>query len=198
MRLAEQLKPGSALDESMARLISTREGIKVIITGSVAPRGRGFEISVRALDPALDPTQSKPLAEVTASAATKPEVLTAVSTLASRIRSALGDTTSESARPAAETFTAGSLEAMRAYARGQELAIANKIPEALEAYEQAVSSDPRFGRAYAGMAVIYGNLEQEEKAKTNWQQALKHVDRMTEREKHRTLGMYRSAGCEEL
>ena len=45
---------------------------------------------------------------------------------------------------AAETFTAGSLEAMRAYARAQELTLANQFEEALAAYRGAVAVDPRF------------------------------------------------------
>jgi tetratricopeptide (TPR) repeat protein len=112
--------------------------------------------------------------------------------VAARLREELGDTAPESDRlAAAETFTAASLEAMRAYVRAQELTMANRNKEALAAYQEAVSLDPRFGRAYAGMAVIYTNFFKDHaKAEEHYQQALKHVDRMTEREKYRTLGAY--------
>ena len=46
---------------------------------------------------------------------------------------------------------------MRAYAQGQELSAQGKFEEALVLYEEAVESDPEFGRAYAGMGVVYGN-----------------------------------------
>jgi tetratricopeptide (TPR) repeat protein len=69
--------------------------------------------------------------------------------------------------------------------------MANRNKEALTAYQEAVSLDPRFGRAYTGMAVIYTNFFKDHaKAEAYYQEALKHVDRMTEREKYRTLGAY--------
>ncbi len=40
------------------------------------------------------------------------------------------------------------------------------------------------------MGVIYGNLRQEEKAEESYQNAFKHLDRMSERERYRTLGGY--------
>ena len=92
---------------------------------------------------------------------------------------------------AAETVTAGSLDAMRAYARAQELSLTSKFQEALAEYQRAVELDPGFGRAYAGMAGVYANyFKQPEKAEASYQTALKHIDRMTEREKYRTLGTY--------
>jgi len=91
---------------------------------------------------------------------------------------------------AAETFTAASLDAMRAYAQGQELASQGNFEEALGAYEEAVSLDPEFGRAYAGMGTVYGNLREQEKAEESYQKALQHLERMTERERYRTLGTY--------
>jgi len=91
---------------------------------------------------------------------------------------------------AAETFTAASLDAMSAYARGQDLAGTGKVQEAILAYQEAIARDPQLGRAYAGMASIYRNLGQMDKAEASFKDALKNVDRMTEREKYRTLGSY--------
>ena len=109
--------------------------------------------------------------------------------LASALRAELGDTTEENVRLAeAETFTAGSIEALQAYTRAQALADANKNEEALAAYKETVKLDPNLGRAYAGMGVIYTIFKDEENAKAAYEQAVKLVDRMTEREKYRTLG----------
>ena len=91
---------------------------------------------------------------------------------------------------AAETFTASSLEAMNAYASAQELMFQGQFDEALGQYQQAIELDPEFGRAYSGMGVVYGNLKQFDKAEASYQQALQQLDRMTEREKYRTLGLY--------
>jgi tetratricopeptide (TPR) repeat protein len=96
----------------------------------------------------------------------------------------------EGSAAAAETFTATSLDAMAAYARGQELNYAGRQTDALKAFEQAVTLDPGLARAYSGMGVIYGALKQDAKAEESYQNALKNLDRMTEREKFRTLGGY--------
>jgi tetratricopeptide (TPR) repeat protein len=79
---------------------------------------------------------------------------------------------------------------MAAYARANELAMSNKIPEALAEYQRVLELDPRMGRAYAGMAVLYANTKQADKAEANYQAAIKNLDRMSERERYRTLGTY--------
>ena len=40
------------------------------------------------------------------------------------------------------------------------------------------------------MGVVYGNLRQEAEAEESYQKALQHLDRMSERERYRTLGGY--------
>ena len=190
-QIAAQLKPGSRLDPAMARLIAGREGIKVILAGTIASEDGGYAITVRALDAALDPGQSEPLATETESVDSKDQVLAAIGSLASRIRDALGDTTPESERlAAAETFAAASLDAVRAFVRGQELNRSGKPRDAIAAFEEAVRLDPGFGAAYLHTASIYSNLKMEDKAKAYYENALKRLDRMSDREKYRTLGLY--------
>jgi serine/threonine protein kinase/tetratricopeptide (TPR) repeat protein len=189
--IAEQIQPGSPLDETMARLVSRREGVSVILAGDIASNGDEYVLSVMALDPGLEPGEGKPLGTARATADNKDQVLVAVGKIAAELRGDLGDTTPKSDRQAAaETFTAASLEAMRAYAQGQELSAQGQFEEALALYGEAVASDPKFGRAYAGMGVVYGNLRREAEAEESYQKAFKHLDRMSEREKYRTLGGY--------
>ena len=191
LETAEELQPGGGLDKLMSQLISRREGIDVVLAGTLTPKGSGYRISAEALDAALESEGSKPLAKASATAKTREDVLPAVGRVASDLRKRLGDTTPESARLAAsETVTASSLEALQAYTRAQDLADANKNEEALVAYQETVELDPNFGRAYAGMGVIYTIFKDEEKTKAAYDQALKLVDRMSEREKYRTLGTY--------
>jgi serine/threonine protein kinase/Flp pilus assembly protein TadD len=189
-RLAAQLDR-ERIDEATARLISRREGIKVILAGSVARAASGYEVAIRAIDPAVEEAGAAVLADVSARASDKNQVPLTVAQLAARLRSTLGDTTPESARLSeSETFTAGSLEALQAYTRAQSLADANRNDEALTAYQRTIELDPNFGRAYAGMGVIYTIFKDEAKAKAAYDDALRLVDRMSEREKYRTLGTY--------
>jgi eukaryotic-like serine/threonine-protein kinase len=190
-QIAAQLKPGSRLDAGMSRLIAGREGIKVILAGTIARENGSYAITVKALDAALDPDQSEPLATETESVDSKDQVLGGIASVASRIRDALGDTTPKSERQAAaETFAAASLDAVRAFVRGQELNRSGKPREAIAAFEEAVRLDPGFGAAYLHMGSIYSNLKMEDKAKAYYENALKRLDRMSEREKYRTLGLY--------
>ena len=186
-QVAARMRIEGRLNESAARLIAARENIKIILAGSIVRDQSGYRISVKALDPG----DGKVLATETAPAGNKADVLQAMSAVAARLRGALGDTNLKITNlGAAETATAGSLEAMQAYARGQDLARAARYDEALKAYQEAVARDPQFGRAYAGMGVIYSNFKQQDKAEEAYREAFKHLDRMTEREKYRTLGGY--------
>ena len=190
-KLAEQLQSGSRLDENMARLVSRREGVSVILLGSIEGDEAGYTVSVEALDPGVEEGEGRPLANARAVADTKDDVLAAVAKIAAELRGDLGDSTPKSDRlAAAETFTTASLDAMRAYAKGQELVAQGKFKEGLVAYEIAVGHDPAFGRAYAGMGVVYGNLREEDNAEESYQKAFQHLDRMSERERYRTLGGY--------
>ena len=185
-QVAAKLKPGTTrIDESMGRLISKSEGIGVIVTGAIEAAGERLRGHLRALDPS---DEKKVVAEARATATDKGRVLPIVVSLADGIRRELGDTTSVAA---GETFTAASLDAMRAFARAQELQRANRFDEALAEYQRAVDLDPGFARAYSGMAGVYINyFRQPEKAAASYEAAMKHLDRMTDREKYRTLGTY--------
>lgn len=185
-RLAASLGSARGVDEATARLIALREGVNVVLLGRVEPRGNGYRISVRTVDP-----QGKEIGTVSANAPGKGDVLKAVSQVASEIRDQFGDTTSETAREAeAETFTAASLDAVGEYAQGQDLASAGRDEEAIAHYRNALAKDARFGRAYTGLAVSAYKLGQSDEAADAYNKAFAVLDRMTEREKLRTLGGY--------
>ena len=169
-KLAEQLEPGSSLDENMARLISRREGLSVILLGTITGGERGYGVTVEAVDPGVEAGEGGALATAREAAKDKDGVLAAVAKAAAELRGDLGDSTPRSDRmAAAETFTTASLDAMRAYARGQDLVTQGKFELALISFEAAVEYDPEFGRAYAGMGVVYGNLRDPEKSEESYQ-----------------------------
>ena len=186
-RNVAQIKPGALLDEAGARLLAVREGIKVVLTGSIEPAGSGYNLTVTAIDPAAD----KPLVTSSEGASSKAEVLQVVGTMASTIRSALGDETPESVRlSAAETVTAASLEALQSYSEGQKLQINSKYDEAIAYYRRAIEQDPKFGRAYSSWAVSAYSLGRRDEADGLYKQAFALMERMTEREKYRVYGTY--------
>ena len=185
---AARLQPTAThLDAGLAQLVAVREGVNAVVTGSITQDGSGYKVYVTTLDPA----SGKTILSDQRSASNKQDVLAAAGKLAESIRKGLGDTTPESAQlSAAETFSAGSLEAAHAYAVGQDFQQAAKWDDALKAYAQAAELDPNLGRAYAGMAAIYANLGKRQDAEKYYGLAMSHIDRMTDREKFRTRSGY--------
>ena len=121
----------------------------------------------------------------------KDKVLVTVGKLAAPIRKALGDATPESDQlAAAETYTSASLEAAHAYAQAQELQYAGKSEEAARGYLKAVELDANLGRAYSGLATLSRNMGRPEDAEKYFKEALARIDRMSDRERYRTRGVY--------
>jgi tetratricopeptide (TPR) repeat protein len=175
------------MDESLARLVALRQGVNIIVDGSVVRRGEGYRISIRAVDAAT----GKQIAEREGSASNKEDVLTQVGKLAAGIRKGLGDTTPEATQlQTAESFTTSSLEAVHAHAAGLEALAAGKREDAISHFARAVELDPKFARGYIGLAVAYTNLKKQAEAGENYKKALALLDRLSEREKYRTLGIY--------
>ena len=182
-------RDGESLDEETARLVSVREGIKLVMAGSIEEDDGAYKLYVRA----IDPKGGEVLAEANADARDKLSVLEAIGTLSGDLREELGDTSIDRDKlVASETFTAKSLEAAKAYAKAQSLQYKGKYAEAIEFYEQAVEYDPNFGRAYSGWALSVQSLGRTEEARELFDKALAHLDTMTDRERLRTLGLYYS------
>jgi eukaryotic-like serine/threonine-protein kinase len=187
--LAATIRPGSQLNEEVARLVAVREGIKVVLTGTIESADNGYKLSMRAVNPA----DGKILKDVTVSTQGRDDVLSAVGSIAAQVREALGDKSLKGGKLAdGETFTAASLEAASYYTRAQGLAARNKDDEAIPLYKKAVEADPEFARAYSGWGLSAFKLGQRTEAAEQWNHALKLLNRMTERERYRTLGLYYS------
>jgi len=184
MRAAEAIKPGSKLDEQTALLVAIRENLGMVVVGTIEAKGSGYHITIKGIAPGADNAVKYTLED---DAASKAEVLQTVGALAAQVRVALGDTV---APAPSDSFTAANLEAVRAYARGQELFAAGRAEEAIAAYHEATKLDPTFARGYSSAATAANNLGRREEADAFFKKALEHVDRMTDREKFRTRGQY--------
>ena len=174
------------LDERAAQEIAVKQGVGVVLAGSVSPRGAGYTVSVRA----TQPVTGELITSAEGVAADKNQVLAVATGLAATVREALGDETSDSAqRFAMETLTTASLEAVREYALGQEAMSNNRNEEARQLFQKAVALDPNFGAAFAGMAIASRNIGQQHEAEKYANEAVRHLDSMTERERYRVRGL---------
>lgn len=184
---ARSLDLGERLDESTARLVSVRNDVSLVLAGSIAPDGERFDLTLRAVDPAT----GEVIADADARADGAAEVLGAMNELAADLRKALGDDSVDVQRlEAGETVTAATLEALKAYTTAQDLARAGRDEEAIDYYAQAVEEDPSMARAYSGWGLSAYKLGRTSEAGLQWERALSLLDRMTDRERFRTLGLY--------
>ena len=187
LTLAQQLKLGSSLDEPTARLLAEREGINVILTGAIEARAPGYLLTLRAVDVA----NGRELARAEEAVSDKGAVLKGTQSVASKLRDALGDATPESVRrQEEETVTTTSLEALQRYSKAQDLSSNGQHEESFRFYEEATTLDPEFGRAYSGWATALHNTGRTEDARKLWEKSLPLMERMTEREKLRTVGAW--------
>jgi tetratricopeptide (TPR) repeat protein len=179
------VRPPEKLDEQTALALAVKQGVNVVLSGSVERQGSRYAVSVKA----VQAVTGNVIASATNRTSRKEQVLSVATTLADGVREALGDDTSDSAqRFAMETLTATSLDAVREYARGMEAMSGSKFEDALQSFSKAVALDPKFGVAYGAMAATSRNLERQQDAEKYAQEAIRHLDSMTERERYRTRG----------
>jgi tetratricopeptide (TPR) repeat protein/predicted Ser/Thr protein kinase len=176
------------LDVQSARLVAVDQGVNAVITGEIGLRGGKYDISAVA----IDALSGKVLAKADVTVADKQDILRDLPKLAAPIRKALGDTTPPSVQFAAVSggFNAASLEAVQQDALGVEEQFAGKFQEAFDSFQKAAQLDPKFARAYTGMAAMAQNLGRSKDAVDYMKLAMEHVDRMTERERYRNRGLY--------
>ncbi|MEP7367705.1 MAG: protein kinase [Acidobacteriota bacterium] len=175
------------LDEQAARQIAVGQGLGVVVTGSLDRKGESYTLAIKATQTVTGNT----IRSVEETASSKDQVLFTTTKIASAVRKALGDETSESdQRFAMETLTATSLEAIHDYAVAMNALADGKHEDALGNFSKAVDIDQNFGLAYAGMAIASRNLAKQQDAEKYIKLALGHMDRMTERERYRTRASY--------
>ncbi|MBV9073842.1 MAG: protein kinase [Acidobacteria bacterium] len=181
-------KPSAGLDEEHARLVAISQGVSTVVTGELTRHGSGYSISTKA----VDAVTGKVLATNDINAANKDEVVSKIPNLAAPIRKALGDTTPASVQfeEVAGGFTADSLEALHENAIGVEQQFAGKFDEAFQSFQKATELDPKFAGAYTGMVAMAQNLGRPQDAEKYMKLAMEHVDRMTDRERYRSRGLY--------
>ena len=180
------LRPPETLDDATAQEIAVKQGIAVVLSGAVKSEGRGYKLSIRAVRSANQGL----IVDTQDSASSKQGVLAAATTLAARIRRALGDSELDSAqRSELATLSATPFNVIREYAGALEAASRSRFDDAQKRFSNALALDPKFGLGYAGMATTLRNLDRHEDAKKYVNDAIEQLDGMTQRERLRTRGL---------
>ncbi len=181
------LQPPEDLNEQSAREIAVKQGLGVVLSGSVSRQGNRYNVSLKA----TQAVTGNVITDASDRASSKDQVLSVTTDLATLVREALGDDTSDDTkRFAMETLSATSLDVVREYTVAMEHLSRSRFDAALDGFSRAVARDPNFGLAYAGMVAASRNLGRFQDAEKYAKQAISHVDSMTERERYRTRGLY--------
>jgi serine/threonine protein kinase/tetratricopeptide (TPR) repeat protein len=182
-------KQDEPITPEIAREIGEREGIKAILTGTIANLGKQYLITLSAQNTAT----GDPIATVEAQAAGKEQVLDTLDKVATQMRAKLGEDLASIKKLNAPygQATTPSLEAFRAYALGDEAHLkGNDFPEAADHYKRALELDPKLAMAWARLAVIYLNAGQLGTALQYFVKAHDLTANVSEREKLYINGHY--------
>jgi eukaryotic-like serine/threonine-protein kinase len=180
--------PPDRLDERAALEIAVKQGVAVVVSGVLERDGEDYGITVKA----TQAVTGNVITTATDRAAGKDRVLAAATGLATTVRTALGDETEDSSSQifAMDTLSTTNLEVVRQYAVATEQLAQARFDDALQSFSKAVELDPTFGVGYQGMALASRNLDRPQDAERYIKEALRYLDRMTERERFRARGFF--------
>jgi serine/threonine protein kinase/tetratricopeptide (TPR) repeat protein len=175
-------KPGDErISNDVAREICERQGIKALLTGSIAGLGNHYVITLSALNGTTGDALAREQVEVDS----KEQVLKSLDKAASSLRQKMGESLASVQQFATplEQATTSSLEALQAYTLGHDEHLKMSDADAIPALKRAVDLDPNFAMAYATLGVAYNNLGREAEAVPALKKAYELRDRASERER---------------
>jgi tetratricopeptide (TPR) repeat protein len=175
-------QPGDArLTPELAKEICERTASTAVLDGSIAPIGSQYVLGLRAKNCRTGDV----LDEEQVQAARKEDVLNALSQIASKFRTRVGEslTTVEKHSTPLEEATTPSLEALKAFSAAWKLAMSTGGVGALPLYKRAIQIDPKFALAYASMGMVYGDMGETALSAESISHAYQLRDRTSDREK---------------
>ncbi|MFN8573039.1 MAG: protein kinase [Gemmatimonadaceae bacterium] len=170
-----QRSPDLALEDSVARELAIREGVKAVVTGSVGRIAGRYAIAVQL----LGAEKGDVLAAERETAADSTDVIEALGRLSQRVRRRMGESLgSVQASPPLAQVTTASLPALRAYTEGLHLINSGDRKAGLAMLEHAVVLDTAFASAWRALATTYGDVLEPGRAAAARKRAMANVSRL--------------------
>jgi len=165
-----------------AREVAEREGFNAVVAGSVAGAGGGYILTARVIETA----SGVELVNVGENVSDPAEFLDAIDQLGRKLRERLGESLGSIRETVPlERATTTSLEALRKYSRAVEAFDARDMDKAIALLDEAIALDSSFAMAWRKLAV--SDFDRRKMAATR---AYELRDRLTERERYQTVGIY--------
>jgi DNA-binding winged helix-turn-helix (wHTH) protein/tetratricopeptide (TPR) repeat protein len=175
-------KPTDArLTPEVSREICERTDSAAVLDGSIASLGSQYVLTLRA----KDCRSGDVLDEEQVQAARKEDVLNALSQIASRFRTRVGEslsTVKSHDTPLAEATTP-SLEALKSYSAGWQASFSSGSAAAVPFLKRAIEIDPNFASAYAALGRMYGDIGESALSAVNTSRAYQLRDRASDQER---------------
>jgi tetratricopeptide (TPR) repeat protein len=181
-------RPDERITSDVAREICLREGVKAMLTGSIASLGSHYVITVGAVNAQTGDSLAREQVE----AASKEQVLKSLDKAASNLRQKLGESLSSVQQFATplEQATTSSLDALKEYSLGEAEHLKVNDDTAIPYLQRAIEIDPNFATAYAVLGVCYQNRDEEKHGFEFLKKAYDLRERASEPEKFYILAHY--------
>jgi len=173
--------PDERITNDVAREICQRQGIKAMLTGTIASLGNHYVVTLTA----LNGETGDALAREQVEADSKEDVLKSLDKAASNLRQKMGESLAsvqQFAKPLQQATTS-SLEALQAFSVGQEDHLKEQDDAAIPHLKKAVELDPNFAMAWATLGVTLSNTGKAAEGAQAVKKAYELRDRASEREK---------------
>ena len=169
------------LTPEIAHEVCERTASAAVLDGSIANLGSHYVLGLRAKNCRTGDILDEEQVEV----ARKEDVLNALTEIASKFRTRVGEslvTVEKHDTPLAEATTP-SLEALKAYSMGWKVVASQGGDSAVPFFKHAVEIDPKFAIAYASLGLMYGSGGETELGTENTKKAYELRDRASDNEK---------------
>ena len=176
------------LTPEIAREICERTASAAVLDGSIASLGSQYVLGLRA----KDCRTGSMLAEDQVQAAKKEDVLNALSQIAIKFRTRVGEsltTIKQHNTPLVEATTT-SLEALKAYSTAVQVAHSRVGIGAVPLFKRAIEIDPKFALAYAHLGLFYSSIGESVLSLESTTKAYQLRDRASDWEKFFITSMY--------
>ena len=180
--LALMQQPADArLTSELAQDVCVRTASAAVLDGSIASLGTQYVIALRARNCRTGDT----LADEQAQAARKEDVLGALSQIAVRFRTRVGESlaTIEKHSMPLEEATTPSLEAWEAFSTASRVYYSSDAAAALPLFKRAVAIDPDFAIAHARLGIHYSTVGESTLARESTLKAYRLRDRASDVER---------------
>jgi serine/threonine-protein kinase len=174
-----------AVNDSLAREVALREGVKAFVVGRVSNIAGRWALNVEL----VGAESGEVLAAVRETAPDSTGLIGAVDRASEALRHRLGESLRDlrALPPLAQEVTA-SLPALRKYTEANRLAYASERTRALPLLREAIALDSNFSTAHLAMANIYDGLAEPGRSFQSYRRALAHLDRLPYRDRQFLVG----------